>query len=62
MPVMSRHGQLYSCSLPPPATLTEDTETEPSSETLPNITALLEHLGQNSCLVKVSIIYSRISK
>jgi hypothetical protein len=54
MPVLSKHGQLYSCTLPPPPPLSqaEKEEEEPSLETLPNVTALLEHLGQNSCLVK----------
>ena len=53
MPVVSKHGQLYSCTLPTPPPLTQTEETRPSTETLPNVTTLLERLGHHGCLIKV---------
>ena len=55
MPVLSKHGQLYSCSLPPP--LSDDEEDGEggslSSEKLPNISTLLKPLSESECLIKV---------
>ena len=52
IPVLSKHGQLYSCTLPP-LMKEEDGEGEPFFETLPNVTSLLEPLSQQECLIKV---------
>ena len=64
MPVVSKHGQLYSCSLPSLAHITEmkETETESSVDTLPNITTLLKPLADQDCLIKVytHCIYNNI--
>jgi protein OS-9 len=51
IPVLSKHGQLYSCTLPP-LMKEEDGEGEPFFETLPNVTSLLEPLSQQECLIK----------
>ena len=52
--MVSKHGQTYSCSLPElPDDLEEENETL-NSTTLPNISALLQPMQKESCLVKVS--------
>lgn len=57
MPMLSKHGQLYSCSLP--VTMTEDKEEEGEDEqrflskTLPNVSNLLKPLSDQECLIKV---------
>lgn len=50
--VLSKHGQLYSCTLPS-LMKEEEGEKEPFFETLPNVTSLLEPLSQQECLIKV---------
>ena len=57
MPVLSKHGQLYSCSLPVELTENEEDGDEQRfhSETLPNISTLLKPLSEQECLIKVQI-------
>ena len=52
MPMLSKHGQLYSCSIPPPLEEKEQEE-ELLAELLPNVTALLKPLRESECLIKV---------
>lgn len=59
MSVLSKHGQLYRCSLP--VTMTEDKKDEEEEEeeqrflskTLPNVSNLLKPLSEQECLIKV---------
>ena len=57
MPVLSKHGQLYSCSLPVELTENEKEGEEQRfhSEALPNISTLLKPLSEQECLIKVQI-------